>query len=76
MVVDFGSEHRTILAGIAPYVEDVASLIGVYSPFIVNMMPRTIMGEQSEGMMLAVDSDSGPVLLQPQKAVSTGAKVR
>ena len=72
--VDLGSEERQIIAGIgrkyAP--EDI---IGKEIIVAANLEPKTLMGYESQGMLLAADTQEGPVLLQPEKEVAPGTKI-
>lgn len=72
-IVDFGPElgERQILSGIQKFFEP-SDLIGKQALFIVNLEPRTMMGQESQGMLLAVDDENGPVLLMPEKPVPNG----
>ena len=73
--VDFTSEQRQIVSGIAEfYFPD--DLVGKEFPFIVNLEPRIIIGVESQGMILAADVDGGAVLLNPDKEVPPGSKVK
>jgi len=75
--VDFGYEKRQIVSGIAEFYQP-EDLIGKQCPFIVNLEPREFKGEQSQGMILAVDTEgdrSDCVLLHPNKELKPGAKV-
>ena len=50
--VDFGTEHRQILAGIAKFYEP-ETLLGKLCPFVFNLETK-VMGElESQGMILA-----------------------
>jgi methionine--tRNA ligase beta chain len=72
--VDIGGEERQILAGVAKiYAPD--QLLGRQIIVIANLTPRTLMGLESQGMLLAADGVNGPVLLQPEQNVPSGAKV-
>lgn len=75
--VDFGEETpRQILSGIAEYYEPEA-LVGKACPFVTNLEPRTIRGEMSYGMILAVGAgDDGIALLHPDKDVPPGSALR
>ena len=67
---------RQILSGIRQYYEP-EDLIGKQCPFVTNLLPRTMRGLESHGMILAVGGESGSaVLLHPDKAVSVGSKLR
>lgn len=55
MTVDFGTEgKRNILAGLAAWYEPDA-LVDKQFIFIINLAPRKMMGEESQGMLLAAD---------------------
>ena len=73
---DMGDHERQILAGIAEFVQDPQSLVGKQIPILVNLEPRKMRGEISEGMMLAADEEGHPVLLHPERNVKSGSIVR
>lgn len=73
--VDVGSEQRQILAGIGK-AYDPEALIGKQIPVVANLEPKTMMGFESQGMILAADGDGQPVLLHPDSQVPDGAQVR
>src|SRR3989344_8534418 len=66
--IDIGSEQRQIIAGVginySP--EEMANRDVVV---IVNLEPRTLMGLESQGMLLAADNGEGPVLLMSDREV-------
>jgi methionine--tRNA ligase beta chain len=72
--VDFGSEKRQIVSGIAQFYSP-EQLINKQFPFVVNLEPRTIRGVESNGMILAISSGERIVLLKPQKKVPAGSVV-
>lgn len=74
LAVDFGeAEPRQILSGIAKYYTP-ESLVGKLCPFVTNLPPRTMMGLESHGMILAVKTeDGGAVLLNPDRSVAPGS---
>ncbi len=74
--VDFGSETRQIMSGIAKTFPDPSVLIGREMPFVTNLEPRTLLGYESQGMILACDSSDGPVLLHPDKEVLPGSMIK
>ncbi len=77
------TEPVQILSGIAEFY-DPATLVGKQVPVIVNLEPRTLKGQVSNGMMLAVVADdpsnplgaSKPILLHPDKEVPPGSTIR
>jgi methionyl-tRNA synthetase len=73
--VDLGSETRQLVAGIA---EDYKpeELAGRLVAVVANLKPAKLMGVESRGMILAVDVDGKPILLQPDKDVPAGSRVR
>lgn len=73
--VDLGSEKRNIVAGIGKKYEP-EELIGQLIIVVTNLEPKEIKGIKSEGMLLAVDSENGPVLIVPLEQVFAGEKVR
>jgi methionine--tRNA ligase beta chain len=73
--IDFGSEKRTIAAGIAAFYEP-ESLIGKQIPALTNLEPRELMGIESMGMVLAADNEGRPVLLSPIEEVPPGSIIK
>ena len=76
LIVDFGDHKRTILAGIKQEREDPKEIEGVQALFVVNLEPRKMMGELSEGMLFDIGYADGitPVLAVPEKPVPDGAR--
>ena len=75
--VDFGSEKRQIVAGIAEFYEP-EDLAGKECPFLFNLEPKSFKGHESQGMILAVDVEgdrSDCILLHPNKETKPGARV-
>ena len=74
--VDFGDHKRTILAGMKQEREDPTSIEGRQALFIVNLEPRKMMGEVSEGMLFDVGYEDGlrPALLTPEHPVPNGTR--
>ena len=73
--VDFGDEGtRNILSGIAAWYQP-EKLVDKLFIFIINLQPRQIMGEMSEGMILAADGKK-PIPLKPSSKVLPGAAIR
>ena len=73
--IDLGEEKRIIVAGIGEKYSP-QDLIGQLIIIIANLEPKEIKGIKSEGMLLAVDSQNGPVLVVPLEQVFSGEKVR
>lgn len=74
--VDLGEEEpRQVLAGIKQWYKP-EDFVGKQVIIIANLEPRQMMGLVSQGMMLAADSQDGPIFLTIQKAVKPGTQVR
>lgn len=72
--VDFGEFQRQIVSGIAESFTP-EELVGKSLPFIVNLEYRKIRGEESQGMLMAIDAEDKTVLLEPSAEVSAGTEV-
>jgi methionyl-tRNA synthetase len=74
--IDLGSEERTIVAGIAE-AYDAAALIGRSVAVVANLKPATLMGVESNGMVLAASPEGGaPILLAFDQAPPPGTRIR
>ena len=74
--VSLGEEERQLVAGIGKAYEPEA-LIGKEIVIVANLEPRTLMGEESQGMLLAASEGDGlPVLLAPEREIAPGSSVR
>jgi methionyl-tRNA synthetase len=75
LTVDVGEENpRTILSGIKQWYSP-DDLKGKQFVFITNLEPRKMMGLESQGMILAADSEK-PIPLIPSEQVPNGSKIR
>jgi tRNA-binding protein len=76
LTVDFGDHRRRIIAGLKTEREAPREIQGRQSLFVVNLEPRTIMGEVSEGMLFDIGSADGitPALAVPERMVPNGAR--
>lgn len=72
--VDFGEFRRTILVGMKKERENPKEIEGKQALFVVNLEPKKIMGETSEGMLFDIGYANGitPVLSMPEKPVPNG----
>ncbi len=76
LIVDLGDEKRQILSGIGKSYQP-EDIIGKQLVAITNLEPRMMLGEESQGMILATGDDLDNItLLQPAKEVAPGSKVR
>jgi methionyl-tRNA synthetase len=74
--VDFGElGQRTIVSGIAQW-KRPEELIGRQLPYIVNLAPRMLRGVESQGMLLATGDEQGVALLQAERALPNGTKLK
>lgn len=71
--VDIGSEKRSIISGIADSYSP-EDLVGKKIIVIINLEPKVIRGEESQGMLLAGEED-GIVLVVPEKDLSPGVPI-
>ncbi len=76
LTVDFGDHKRTILAGMKQEREQPKEIEGKQALFVVNLEPRKMMSEVSEGMLFDIGYDDGlaPVLAVPEKEVPNGTR--
>ena len=76
LVVHFGDHHRTIIAGIKQERKNPKEIEGKQALFVVNLPPRKIRGEVSEGMLFDIGYADGlaPVLAVTEKPTEDGAR--
>jgi tRNA-binding protein len=76
LTVNFGDHSRTILAGIKKERENPREIEGRQALFVVNLKPRKMAGEISEGMLFDIGYVDGirPVLSVPERPVPNGAR--
>jgi tRNA-binding protein len=76
LTVSFGDHTRSILAGMRKERENPREIEGKQALFVVNLEPRKMAGEMSEGMLFDIGYADGvtPVLAMPEKPVPDGAR--
>ena len=76
LTVSFGDHKRTILAGMKRERANPQEIVGRQALFVVNLAPRRMAGEVSEGMLFDIGYADGitPVLATPEKRVPDGAR--
>ena len=76
LTVDFGDRQRAILAGMKHERSNPAEIIGRQALFVVNLPPRNMMGQVSEGMLFDIGFADGinPCLAVPERRVPDGAR--
>lgn len=62
LIVDIGNEKRQVIAGIAQHYK-AEELIGKTIVLVANLQPAKLMGQDSNGMILAASDDSGNLVL-------------
>ena len=75
LTVKVGDEPRTLVAGIAEHYAPEA-LIGRKIVVVANLEPATLMGIESNGMVLAGSSDATLALIALDRDLPPGAKVK
>jgi tRNA-binding protein len=76
LTVNFGDHTRTILAGIRKERADQREVEGRQALFVLNLEPRKMAGEISEGMLFDIGYADGvtPALAVPERPVPNGAR--
>ena len=76
LIVDLGDHSRRILAGIKQERSNPVQLQGKQALFVVNLEPRKMMGELSEGMLFDLGYADGiqPALAMPEREVPNGTR--
>jgi methionine--tRNA ligase beta chain len=76
LTVDFGDHKRTILAGMKAERSDPQEVVNRQALFVLNLEPRRMAGEVSEGMLFDIGFADGvmPVLAVPERAVPNGTR--
>ncbi len=74
LTVKVGEETRTLVAGVAEQYEPEA-LVGRKVVIVANLEPATLMGVESNGMVLAASHEGTVSLLTLDKDVPSGSKV-
>ncbi len=76
LTVDFGDHRRSILAGMKQERDDPREVVGRQALFVVNLEPKKMMGEVSEGMLFDLGYADGvtPTLAVPEKPIPDGSR--
>lgn len=76
LTVDFGDHRRGILAGMKQEREHPREIEGQQALFVVNLEPKKMMGEVSEGMLFDIGYADGvkPTLAVPESKVPNGVR--
>jgi len=71
---DIGGEVRQVVAGLAKYYKP-EELVGKKVTLLVNLEPIKLMGEESQGMILAGENEEDISLLIPDKDIEQGVEI-
>ena len=76
LTVDFGDHTRRILAGMKKERANPSEIVGRQALFVVNLEPRRMAGEVSEGMLFDLGYADGvtPALAVPERTVPNGTR--
>ena len=76
LTVGFGDHTRSILAGMKQERENPREIEGRQALFVVNLEPKKMMGEMSEGMLFDIGYADGvtPALAIPESKVPNGTR--
>jgi len=76
LTVNFGDHSRTILAGIKKERSNPREIEGRQALFVVNLEPRKMAGEISEGMLFDIGyaDDVTPALAVPERPIPNGTR--
>jgi methionyl-tRNA synthetase len=74
--VEIGTEQRQVIAGISRHYTP-EEIVGKLVVVVANLLPATIMKQESHGMVLAAAGEDGAlVIVAPEKPVPSGATVK
>jgi methionine--tRNA ligase beta chain len=76
LTVDFGDHRRCILAGMKQERENAREIEGRQALFVMNLEPKKMMGQMSEGMLFDIGYADGvtPALAIPESKVPNGTR--
>ncbi len=76
LTVDLGDHRRTILAGMKAERANPQEIVGLQALFVVNLEPRRMAGETSEGMIFDIGYADAvtPALAVPERPVPNGSR--
>jgi methionine--tRNA ligase beta chain len=76
LTVDLGDHRRTILAAMKGERANPQEIVGLQALFVVNLEPRRMAGELSEGLLFDIGYADGvtPALSVPERPVPNGTR--
>jgi len=76
ILVDFGDIKKQSVSGLLQWYKP-EDLVNKMCVFIINLKTRKVMGIESQCMILAAEDNNGNVVvLQPEKEVASGSRIR
>lgn len=75
IIVDLGSEKRQVIGGFG-HKYSPESLLTKQAAIVLNIEPAVIRGVESNGIFIAIDTGTEPMLLVPESPVPNGSKVK
>lgn len=76
LIVSLGEEEkRQIIAGIGKTYEP-EDIVGKQIVVLANLEPKTLMGMESQGMLLAGTNEEGPIIISPELNLPDGARIK
>jgi len=76
LIVDFGDHRRSILAGMKQERENPREIEGQQALFVINLEPKKMMGQISEGMLFDIGYADGlkPAFAIPERKMANGTR--
>jgi tRNA-binding protein len=76
LIVNFGDHKRKIIAGLKKERPNPKEIEGLQALFVVNLEPKILLGENSEGMLFDIGYEDGiiPELAIPEHHVPNGSR--
>ena len=76
LTVNLGNHKRSVIVGMKKERQDPTEIVGKQALFVLNIAPRTMMGQVSEAMLFDIGYSDGiiPVLAVPEKPVPDGTR--
>ncbi|MFA6252012.1 MAG: desulfoferrodoxin [Candidatus Paceibacterota bacterium] len=74
LMVELGPEKRQILAGIGKFYSP-EELIGKKIVIVANLEPKMLLGQESQGMVLAAHDEQGLSLLVVERDIASGIRI-
>ncbi len=75
--VDFAEEiPRQVISGIGTYFPSLETLVGKQYAFVTNLEPRSIMGFESQAMIIAASTDSAIAFFDAEAMIPPGTLLK